>query len=239
MVNSGGFYYLIPVIMKINHAGIVHPDSTLQHRYRKNRAEVIVMRKNRIPSMLPDLILATLSSCDGVRFESCEICPHCGGEPAGYDRKKKQFAILREGDQKKIIHVWVKRFRCRTCGQIFFGDQPFYPGTRIGSPVVDLCVTLGETMHFPRVSSTLEDMGIIVDRWSVRNYIQKDHTPVPSLEMFGIKVPVSVVSLSSLSMGMREGSGIDAGSVLAACGYPSKKSTDISLQDQTRTNPDR
>lgn len=191
--------------------------------------------------MLPDLILATLSSCDGVRFESCEACPRCGGEPAGYDRKKKQFAVLREGDQKKIIHVWVKRFRCRTCGQICFGDQPFYPATRIGSPVVDLCVTLGETMHFPRVSSTLEDMGIIVDRWSVRNYIQKNYSQVPALDMFGIRVPVSVVSLSSLSMGMREGRDIDPGSVLAACGYPSKKSppTGLPSQDETHDPPER
>jgi len=208
-------------------------------RYRKNRAGLRLMKKNRLPPMLPDLILATLSSCDGVRFESCEVCPHCGGEPSGYDRKKKQFAVLREGDQKKIIHVWVKRFRCRTCGQIFFGDQPFYPETRIGSPVVDLCVTLGETMHFPRVSSTLVDMGIIVDRWSVRNYIQKTCRPVPAVDMFGIKVPVSVVSLSSLSMGIREGSGIDAGNVLAACGYPSKKNAGVSLKDQTPGHSDR
>lgn len=202
---------------------------------------MIIMKKNRIPPMLPDLILAALTSCDNIRFESCEACPRCGGEPAGYDVKKKQFAVLMDGEQKKIIHVLVKRFRCRRCRQICLADQPVYPDTRIGAPVVDLCVTLGETMHFPRVSSTLADMGIIVDRWSVRNYIQNNRFPVPAVDMFGIRVPVSVVSLSSLSMGIREDKAIDAGRVLAACGYPSKKNhpAEISLQDQVHDPPER
>jgi len=173
--------------------------------------------------MLSDIVLATLTSCDGILFDTCEACPQCGGELSGYDLKKRVFARVMEGNQEKVIHVQVKRYSCRTCGQICYADQPFYPDTRIGSPVVDLCTTLGQTMHFPRISTTLADMGIIVDRWSARNYVQKNCHTIPVVDMFGIKVPVSIVSLSSLSMGVRDDRSIDASGVLAACGYPSAK----------------
>lgn len=173
--------------------------------------------------MLTDIVQATLASYEGVLFDSRQACPQCGGELAGYDVKKKQFAVVMEGEQKKAIHVLVKRFRCHRCRKVCLADQPFYPDTRIGSPVVDLCVTLGETMHFPRVSSCLAVMGIIVDRWSVRNYIQKNCYTIPAVDMFGIKVPLSIVSLSTLAVGTHESGDIDAPALLAACGYPSRK----------------
>jgi len=181
------------------------------------------MKKIRIPPMISDLFQATLASCDGILFDSCEACPRCGGELSGYDVKSKQFAVIMEGEQTKVIHVLVKRFRCRSCKYVCLADQPFYPDTRIGSPVVDLCVTLGETMPFSRVSSSLAEMGIVVDRWSIRNYVQKNSVSVPSVEMFGIRVPKSVVSLSTLALGIRKGSSPDVPDLLAACGYPSKK----------------
>lgn len=196
------------------------------------------MRKRRIPPMLADIVQATLAACDGILFDSCETCPECGGELAGYDVKKKQFAVMKDGEKKKIIYVLVKRFRCRSCRQICLADQPYYPDTRIGSPVVDLCVTLGDTMHVPRVSSCLLEMGIIVDRWSVRNYIRKNHHTIPSADMFGIRIPLSVFSLSTLTVGTREGKDIDAPGLLAACGYPSRKSTvTVPAPDQIDVSP--
>jgi hypothetical protein len=137
--------------------------------------------------------------------------------------KKKKYAILNEGDGKKVIYVLVKRFRCKQCGHICFADQPFYPDTRIGSPVVDLCLTLGDTMHFPRISASLEEMGIVVDRWSVRNYVCNCRHEIPVADMFGVRIPLSIISLSSLAMETAEGGRIDATRMLAACDYPSRK----------------
>lgn len=182
--------------------------------------------------MLADIVQATLAACDGVLFDSCEACPECGGELAGYDVKKKQFAVLKDGEEKKTVYVLVKRFRCRNCRQICLANQPFYPDTRIGSPLVDLCVTLGETMHYPRISSSLAEMGIVVDRWSVRNYIQKNRFAIPAADMFGFRVPLSVFSLSTLAMGTPEGSSIDATGLLTACGYPSRKKDPARLHSQ-------
>jgi hypothetical protein len=184
--------------------------------------------------MLADIVQASLASFDGVVFDSCDTCPQCGGEVYGYDMKKKQFAVVMDGEAKKTITVLVKRFQCRRCKQVFLADQPFYPDTRIGSPVVDLCVTLSKTIHFPRVSSCLAEMGIVVDRWSVRNYVQKNCHTVPAIDMFGIRIPVSVVSLSTMAMGIREDSGIVAQDLLAACGFPSQKRTPSGAPSQDR-----
>jgi hypothetical protein len=172
--------------------------------------------------MLSDLVQMTLTSCDGVVFDQGGTCPHCGGELSGYDVKKKQFAIVREGEQKKAVNILVKRFRCQHCAKVCLADQPFYPDTRIGSPVVDLCVTLGETMPYARVASCLEEMGIVVDRWSVRNYVQHNDHPVPAVDMFGVRVPLSIVSLSTLAAGTPDNERPDARALLAACNYPSR-----------------
>ena len=167
------------------------------------------MRRRRIPPMLADIIQAALASCDGMIFDSLDACPICGGEVAGYDMKRKQFAVMSEEGKKKILYVSVRRFRCRTCNTICLADQPFYPDTRIGSPIVDLCITLGETMHVPNIASTLGGIGIVVNRWSVRNYLRTNDRKIPSIEMFGMRVPISIVSISSLAMGTRERTMID------------------------------
>jgi len=175
--------------------------------------------------MLSDLVQTTLMLFDGVLFDQSGTCPHCGGNLSGYDVKKKQFAIMMEGEQKRVVSVRVKRFFCHQCRQVSLADQPFYPDTRFGSPVVDLCVTLQETMPYSRVSSCLAEMGIVVDRWSVRNYVQKNHYIIPAAAMFNVRLPLSIVSLSSLAVGMTEGSRIDAQALLAVCGNPSGKKT--------------
>jgi hypothetical protein len=178
------------------------------------------LKKRRIPPLLSDLLQTTLALCDGVLFDECGACPQCGGELSGYDTKKKQFAIVIEGEKKRIVCVLVKRFICHQCGQVCLANQPYYPDTRIGSPVVDLCVTLSETMPYSRVSSCLADMGIIVDRWSVRNYVQKNRRMIPAVDMFGFRIPLSIVSLSSLAMGMSRGGKVDGPALLNACGNP-------------------
>jgi hypothetical protein len=187
------------------------------------------MKKRRIPPILSDLVQMTLTSFDGVFFDQCGACPHCGGELSGYDVKKKHFAILMDGEQKKAVRVMVKRFLCRSCGQVSLADQPFYPDTRIGSPVVDICVTFGETLPYARVSSILAEMGIIVDRWSVRNYTQHHSRTVPAVDMFGFRVPLSIVSLSTLTAGIPDGERMDARALLAACGNPWMKETPAGL----------
>jgi hypothetical protein len=76
-------------------------------------------------------------------------------------------------------------------------------------------------MPYSRVSSCLAEMGIVVDRWSVRNYGQNNNRIVPAVDMFGVRVPLSIVSLSTLAAGMTEGGHRDIRELLAACSLPS------------------
>jgi hypothetical protein len=140
---------------------------------------------------------------------------------SGYDTKKRQFAILKETDEQHPVHVFVKRFTCRECHAICFADEPFYPDTRIGSPLVDLCRTLGATMPFNRAAAHLLHLGIVIDRGTVRNYMNRSFPEIPTTDLFGIRLPPSIISLSELAARSSEGSRIPGTEALAACGFPS------------------
>jgi hypothetical protein len=179
------------------------------------------MKKHRISPFLIDIIQSALLSCEGVVFDSRDACPVCGGTLSGYDTKKKQFAVVIEKDTPHPVNVFVKRFTCRACHAICFAEEPFYPETRIGSPVVELSYTLAAQMPFHRSAAFMEQLGIRVNRGTIRNYARMQFPEIPSTDLFGILLPLSIISLSELSVRSGEGSRIEGAEVLAACGLPS------------------
>jgi hypothetical protein len=178
--------------------------------------------KYRILPILADLIPAIFYACDGILFDSLSRCPHCNGNLADYDVKIKQFAVIIEGRNTRTITVRVKRFQCRECHAVVYAHQPFYPGSRIGSPVVDLCTTFASIMPYNRASTYLHQIGLVVDRWSVRNYSIKNTHKIATSGVYGIILPVSIVNLTALTTGAGEDTRLDPSDVLSACGYPSK-----------------
>jgi predicted nucleic-acid-binding Zn-ribbon protein len=179
------------------------------------------MKKTRFPPMVVDLVQAALSACDGVEFSDLAACPSCGGAVQGYDTRKKQFAVITENEQKKIIEVRVKRFYCKSCTRYWYADEPFYPDTRMGSPLIDLCKTFAKTIPFSRTATSLSRLGIAIDRSSVRNYARTDFGEITTADIFNIQLPFSIIRLSSLAASAGERSGITGADVLAACGFPS------------------
>ena len=179
------------------------------------------MKPPRIPPILASIVQAGLTAVDGTTFSELAACPACGGPVSGYDTKKKVFAILRDESGERTLRVTVKRFYCRACDRIVNADEPFYPGTRVGSPVIDLCLTLAATMPANRTAAYLEAMGVVMDRTSCRLYIKNHARPVPSSDLFGIMMPISVVSLSGLADNAGKGAAVRGADVLAACGFPS------------------
>ena len=176
------------------------------------------MKRPRIPPILCDIVQTAFSACQGISFDRCSVCPYCGGPVTGYDKKKKQFAVLTDGQRNTTIFVLVKRFRCCNCKKIISADAPFYPKTRIGSPIVDLCITFGQAMPFSRVSTYLDYLGIVVDRWTVRKYtLNNQHRTIATADLFGMKVPLSLVSLTLLVASSNEKNPLDPQEVLAAC----------------------
>jgi hypothetical protein len=177
------------------------------------------MKKFLLPSMLIDLVGSALVSMDGVTFTERDACPSCGGELTVHDIRKKRFAVLLEYGKTRVIHVFVKRFYCNRCGSLCYAEEPFYPETRLGSPVVDLCFLLASRMPYHRASRLLKAMGIVVDRGTIRNYAARDLPLVPYTELFGVPLPMSLLNLSLSAVGNKGGSIVGA-EALAACGFP-------------------
>jgi hypothetical protein len=179
------------------------------------------MKRLRIFPLVKDIVQSGILACEGIVFDYRDSCPECSGKLSGYDTKKKQFAIIQEAEDLHPVHVFVKRFTCRECDAMCFADEPFYPYTRIGAPVVDLCRTLGVAMPFNQVASNLQHLGIVVDRGTVRNYMHRSFPEIPSTPLIGIRLPLSIISLSELTARIGEGCRIPGAEALAACGFPS------------------
>jgi len=172
--------------------------------------------------MLAGIVSTALSVCDRTEYSVPGSCPSCGGILSGYDTRKRRFAVLYEDDRETTIDVIIHRSYCRSCGRIAVPDDPFYPGTRMGSPVVDLCRSFAATMPCSRVSTRLAQMGVIVDRWTVRSYCRAPLPQPPVVPVFGMQVPVSIISLSSFA-GMPDKAGrINGEEILAACRFPAQ-----------------
>jgi hypothetical protein len=127
------------------------------------------------------------------------------------------------------VYVFVKRFYCRDCHKICSADEPFYPGTRTGSLVIDLARALSMTMPVNRVAAYLEIMGIVADRTSCRNYMRNHHYLIETNLLFGVHLPRSLISLSALATQTGKGGSIEGAEVLAACGFPSAQRTALHL----------
>jgi len=196
------------------------------------------MKQLRIPPLLADIIQSGILACEGILFDNRDACPVCGGPVSGYDTRKKQFAVMLRDGIPNPLHVQVKRFCCRQCGLISFADEPFYKGTRHGSPVVDLCRTLSTNIPYHRAAAYMTQMGIVIDRGTVRNYARGSYAEIPTSNLFGVRIPLSVISLSSLTA--KEGSRIKGAEALAACGFPSayRAAPDLPLFPEQRDEGD-
>jgi hypothetical protein len=171
--------------------------------------------------MVTDIVQTAISSLDGAAFTTLDSCPFCGGPVQGYDSRKKKYAVLHDGTGERTITVLVKRFTCRNCNRLSNADEPFYPNTRIGSLIVDLFFTFASTMPESRAARHLEAMGIRVDRTTWKNYAVRPMPKIPATDIFGMRLPSSVLTLSALMVHVPEGGAVAGAEALAACGFPS------------------
>jgi hypothetical protein len=172
--------------------------------------------------MVTDIIQTAICAMDGVEFTSLAICPACGGPVQGYDTRRKKYAVIREGEDERLISVRVKRFTCRNCGDLCNADEPFYPDTRVGSLVIDLFVTFASIMPHNHAARVIDTMGIVVNRTSWRNYSDRVQPEIPTMVFFGMKLPSSVITLSTLTGRSPEGDRLTGIEALSACGFPSR-----------------
>ncbi|MCK9630685.1 MAG: hypothetical protein M0R30_03500 [Methanoregula sp.] len=201
------------------------------------------MKPPRIPPLFKDIVQTAISACDGLTFTDHAACPACGGPLTGYDTKKRQFAHMLGDDGQKTLFVRVRRFQCRTCKKICYADEPFYPDTRIGSIIIDLCIALSLTIPVNRIPAYLAAMGIHVTRSSCRLYVQNNSSYyvrnnvryIETDNIFDIHLPHSIITLSALAADADTGSFVKGKEVLEACGFPSAQRT--SLNSRYRLKP--
>ena len=74
--------------------------------------------------------------------------------------------------------------------------------------------------HASRAARVIDALGIVVDRTTWRNYAGRNFGDIPTADVFGIRLPFSLLSLSTLAAGSRRGR-ITGAEALAACGFPS------------------
>jgi len=128
------------------------------------------MRPPRIHPMVRDIVRTAIYAFDGMEFTSLAACPICGGPVRGHDTRLRTYAVIREGETKRIIIVLILRFICQDCKKVSNADQPFYPGSRIGSLIIDLFLTFASTMPASRAARLVDAMGIQVNRTTWRTY---------------------------------------------------------------------
>jgi len=150
-----------------------------------------------IAPMMADMVRNGIAAVDGKVFENLDRCPHCGGGVRPHDLRVKRFATIATGTEVRDVHVRVKRFRCARCGRLCYADSPFYPGTRHGAPIVELAAVLAERMPPGRTAQTLEHLGIVLDRATVRAYAGLPLPPIMTTHLFGIPIPASILHLSA------------------------------------------
>lgn len=182
-----------------------------------------LMKPPLIPGIITDMVQTALSSLDGMEFAELPSCPICGGTLRGHDSKKKKFAVLREQQGERVISIRVKRFYCKKCGRLCYADEPFYPETRIGSPVIDIFFSLSSAMPAGRAARIIDAMGIAVNRTTWKNFIGRKFPEIPVVDVFGMRLPLSVMRLSEIAVKYGESGRVDPAAVIAACGYPSRR----------------
>lgn len=186
------------------------------------------MKLRPLPPMLTQVVFTAIQVCEGSEFRVEGMCRSCGGTLSGYDTRRKRFAVIGDDDGDHPVEVVLHRAYCRDCRKVWMPEEPFYPATRAGSPVVDLCRSLGTTISPGQVTVRLGQMGIFVDRWSVRAYCRIPYPLPPTVTAFGMDVPLSIISLSSLAAIRGDGEHVRGEEILAACKYPSRARPQIS-----------
>lgn len=181
--------------------------------------------KIKIPPMVCEIITNALESVDGARYTELERCLVCGGELRGHDYRRKKFATVLEDGRPRDIFVIVRRFRCISCGRLCYARAPFYPNTRLGAPIVDFCILNIERYPFNRISRLLEKMNIIVDRGTVRNYAALDLGPIPSVDMYGVLIPYSLLRISEPTSPAHKTSPVTGAELFRAGRFPTTHRT--------------
>ena len=181
------------------------------------------MKSIKIPTLISSVVLNALMGVEGMEFTILKACPHCNGPVRYHDIRKKRFATVVVEGSKKIINVQVTRYYCKKCGKLCYAMAPFYPNTKFGSPVIDLCLTLARAHPFNHSARILQEMGVVVDRGTIRNFFSRAVPEVSYVKIYDLPIPLTIFYLSELASRRKQLRTVTQEDVLKVCGFPVKK----------------
>ncbi|MBN1166526.1 MAG: hypothetical protein JXA44_05265 [Methanospirillaceae archaeon] len=181
------------------------------------------MKSIFIPPMISEVVYNALTGVDGALFDAFPSC-QCGGKIQSHDTIKRRFSRVIADGTIKDVQVQVRRFICKECGLLISSPAPFYINTRFGAPIIDLCLTLAKNHPYYQTARILEQMGIIVDRGTVRNIVLHHNHTVEIGLIIGIFIPVSIINLSTLITSCEPKDPPSGAEIMKALGfYPSER----------------
>lgn len=124
------------------------------------------------PSLLYTPIVNHLLTFQDKFFGESRNCPHCGSSNRKKHKieKNKLFCKVIVNGRFKDVTVAVQVFCCKDCNKTYFAKSPFYERAIYCQPVIDLCLYISAKNPYHRVENKLLELGIQVDRDTVRNY---------------------------------------------------------------------
>ena len=135
-------------------------------------------RQKQINKLTPEVLykptIQFLLSFMGSFYSEFRRCPHCNSK----DCKKhnvidKIFCKLIVNGKFIDVKIFVQIYYCKKCKKTYFAKSPFYEGTMYCKSIINLCLYLTSRNPYHRVENRLIEMGIQVDRDTIRNYAIK------------------------------------------------------------------
>ncbi len=126
-------------------------------------------------------------------------CPHCKSTDCKkHNVIKKIFCKLIVDGKFVDINVFVQIYYCNKCKKTYFAKSPFYEGIMYCRPIVDLCLYFSAKNPYNRIENRFLEMGIQIDRDTVRNYAIKFESKIKeyaSIKCFDNDVGINLLKV--------------------------------------------
>jgi len=153
--------------------------------------------------MFGELIITALYEVADMTFMEPVPCPVCNDASKksllAHDTIKRRFATVIEDDERVRLSVFVKRYICKHCKQVLFARSPFYPNTRLGSPVIDLAMSLASKYSFYQTNQIMEMLHISMSRSAIGTLAQSRRWNISTVPLSNLVLPTSLLTLGTLA----------------------------------------
>jgi len=123
------------------------------------------------PEILYCPIIEFLMSFMGQFYNEFRNCPYCkSNDCKKHNIIEKVFCKLIVKGKFVDVKVHIQVYYCKKCKKTYFAKSPFYERIMYCKLIANLCLYLSAKNPYHRVESRLIEMGIQVDRDTVRNY---------------------------------------------------------------------